>query len=79
MTMKEFIVYNNRMIGSVMSSKSNQTSRSYITSDQLKSDYDFDEGPSATKMEPEIKIVRGTVVDPFMIFVNRMATAKGII
>lgn len=78
MTMKEFAVYNNRMLGSVMNSKSYQTSRSNY-SDQLKSDYDFDEGSSVTKDEPEIKIVRGAVVDPFMLFANRMATAKGII
>lgn len=78
MTMKEFAVYNNRMLGSVMNSKSYQTSRSNH-SDQLKSDYDFDEGSSVTKKEPEIKIVRGAVVDPFMLFANRMATAKGII
>lgn len=78
MTMKEFAVYNNRMTGSVMNGKSTQTSRSNHN-DQLKSDYDFDEGSSVTKDEPEIKIVRGAVVDPFMLFANRMATAKSII
>ena len=79
MTMKEFAVYNNRMLGSVMNSKTNQTSRSHTIDDQLKSDYDFDDGSSVAKNEPEIKIVRGAVVDPFMLFANRMATAKGII